>query len=148
MLFGCQDIGSNKLTENERQELKDEVNKRLNDYANSVVDKKIDEILSFWCDSDDFVMGGAGSIIGGYDEWKEIAIRDNEQALSWIYWNWTNVHIKILSKESASATLEFNYKKINLQKDTISGYGSWTYVFLKEGNEWKVIHSNGHHPVR
>ena len=148
IVCGCQDIRSHGLTENERQKLKEEINQRLNDYATSVINKNIDEILNFWSDSDDFVMGGDGTIIGGYDEWKEIAIRDQEQALSWINWNWSNVHIKILSKESASATLEFDYKKINLEQDTISGYGSWTYVFLKKDNEWKVIHSNGHHPVR
>jgi len=146
--IGCQEIGSNELTENERLKLENEIHEQLNNYANAIVNKNIDEILNFWSDSDDFVMGGDGSIIGGYNEWKEIAIRDNEQALSWINWDWTNVHVKILSGESASATLEFNYKKVNLEQDTISGYGSWTYVFLKKDKEWKVIHSNGHHLAR
>ena len=147
-IIGCQESGSNELTDQERQNLEGEIIERLNNYADAVVNKNIDDILSFWSNSDDFVFAGDGAIIGGYNEWAAIAIRDNDQALKWINWNWNNVHIKILSKESASATVEFNYKKINIQQDTISGYGSWTYVFLKNKDEWKVIQSNGHHPIK
>jgi len=132
----------------DQQAVIQEVRQRLNEYSNAVTSKDIDAMLGFWSNSDDFVFAGDGAILGGYDQWSSLTRQDNEQTDHWVHWTWKNVHILPLSRNAASATLEFTYEKILTGGETIEGYGSWTYVFRHTGKEWKVIHANGHHPVR
>ena len=145
VLVGCS-AAEASFGEVQRDQVVAEVQQRLDDYATAVTSRDIDAILSFWSDS--LVFAGDGSILGGYEEWAPIARQDNELAQEWIHWTWGNVHILPLSPDAASATLEFEYEKILVAGDTVTGYGSWTYVFKKGPDGWQVHHANGHHPVR
>ena len=92
--------------------------------------------------------GLLGVARSGYYEWATVARQHNEQVDHWIHWTWNNVHVLPLSRNSASATLEFTYEKVLLSGENVKGYGSWTYVFRLTADGWNVFHSNGHHPVR
>jgi ketosteroid isomerase-like protein len=143
-LCGCSAAESG-FDQAQRELVVAEVQQRLDDYATAVTSRDIDAILSFWSDS--LVFAGGGSILGGYEEWAPIARQDNELAQQWMHWTWDNVHILPLSPDAASATLEFEYEKILAAGDTVTGYGSWTYVLKKGPDGWQVHHGNGHHPV-
>jgi len=147
-LLGCASPAPTQLDEAQRQLVIREVQQRLDQYAAAVTGKELDAILSFWSDSDDFVFAGDGSILGGFNQWAALAKQDNEQAERWVYWNWRNVHILPLSRDAASATLEFEYEKVLLQGDTVQGHGSWTYVMKRTDAGWQVYQGNGHHIAR
>lgn len=67
-----------------------EVQRTLDDYANAVKRKDLTAMLSFWSDSEDFVLAGDGTILGGYDQWAEVTTQDNDEAAQWLQWQWDN----------------------------------------------------------
>ena len=148
LVAACGTSEKSSFDESQQQAVALEIHQRLDEYSDAVTRRDLDAILSFWSDSGELVFAGDGAILGGYDEWATIARRDNEHVDHWIHWTWNNVHVLPLSRNSASATLEFNYEKVLLSGENVKGYGSWTYVFRRTPDGWKVFHSNGHHPVR
>ena len=144
----CDRQDRSQVTDQQRDRIVAEVQQRLDQYAAAVTRKDVEAMLSFWSDSDDFVFAGDGSILGGFDAWAPVTRRDNDETQRWLYWNWRNVHILPLSLDAASATVEFEYSKISLQGNTVSGKGAWTYVLRRDVEGWKVVQSNGTHLQR
>ena len=136
------------MDEETRELVVTEVTERLDRYAADVTSKDLEAMLSFWSDSSEFVFAGDGVVLGGFEDWIPITTNDNEQTDKWIHWTWSNVHILPLSRDAASATLEFDYQKVLLTGETARGYGSWTYVMKRTGSGWQVLHGNGHHIAR
>jgi ketosteroid isomerase-like protein len=133
------------LSEVEREAVAEEIRARLDWYADAVMRLDIDAMLTFWSESAEFTFAGDGTILGGYEEWAPTTMGHIAETKEWLAWNWNTVHVVPLSKEGATATVEFDASWINLQGDTLSLAGSWTYVFKKAGGVWKVVQTNGTH---
>jgi ketosteroid isomerase-like protein len=125
--------------------VKGEVSQVLDNYREAMLNRDYDEMISFWSNSVDFVMGSEGRIIGGYEEWIAGTTRHYENTQKFEQWDWRNIHILPLSDAAATVTLELEFKSILLTGEIYHAIGSWTYVFREEGESWKVVHSNGHH---
>ena len=104
-----------------------------------------DAMAAFWSTSDDFVMAGDGRILGGSDAWLKLMDQYYEDYDHYYLWDYQDVHVLPLSEESAVATVEFRFRWHTTKDEIMNSRGSWTYVFRKEGDEWKVVHSNGTH---
>ena len=102
-------------------------------------------MLSFWAETEDFVLAGDGSLVVGYDK---IAAKQREnfsKVTSVDSVNIENSHVYVLSENAASYGFEFEWS-MTLKSGAIkTSRGSWTYVFKKFGGKWKVVHSAGTH---
>ena len=124
-----------------------EVRNVLDGYRKAMLTRDYESMIDFWSDSEDFVFAGDGRILGGIDAWKAQTTSDYENTESWEVWDWQNVHILPLSRDAASATVEFRFRWVDNQGVTWNSRGAWTYVFRKEGSDWKVVQTNGTHVV-
>ena len=140
---GC--INKSELTEKEAAIIENQIKVRVEEYIESVKVLDFESMLDFWSDSKDFVYAGDGRVLGGYKEWHASMknfVQTTKQVLSW---NNQNIHIKALSDNAASYTMEFEVSFIGVKGDTSHVKGAWTYVFEKSNGKWKVIHTNGTH---
>ncbi|WP_242156849.1 YybH family protein [Aestuariivivens sediminis] len=145
ILLITQKVSSQSSDKKWELQVKNEINSVLEKYRNAMLSHDYKDMISFWSNSDDFVMGSDGRIIGGYQDWVVETTHHYENTLKFEQWDWENIHILPLSKSLASVTLEFEFKSIDLKNNIYHAIGSWTYVFKKDDDSWKVIHSNGHH---
>ena len=136
---------SGELTPEEREAIRAQIQQALDDYGEAVRNKDLEAQLRFWSDSDDFVFAGDGVILGGYDEWAAELTRSTEETAEWLRWDWFNFHIAVLSRDAASATIEFDVHKTTTDGGAWARTGSWTYVFKRFDTAWRVIQTNGYH---
>ncbi len=145
-LAGCNTNSpqSDQLSVSEKEKIKSEITQRVDKYYEAVKTNNIDEILSFWSDSDEFIHAGDGSIFGGYKEWSNWLREWTKPDRKWLYWNNRDIHVIPIDKIAATYTMNFENAYIE-KGDTMKVRGSWTFVFRKEYSGWKVIASNGMH---
>lgn len=142
-LSGCME--KNELTEQEAAIIENQIRVRVEKYIESVKALDFDSMLDFWSDSKDFVYAGDGRVLGGYKEW-HARMKDFVQTTQRVlFWSNQNIHIKALSDNAASYTMDFEVDFIGVKGDTSHVKGAWTYVFEKTNGKWKVIHTNGTH---
>lgn len=102
-------------------------------------------MFDFWSDSEDFVFAGDRKILGGYEAWVDVLNQWAETTDRYLYWNNSNIKIEVLSRNAACYTMEFDNERISAAGDTLNTKGSWTYVFKKYDDGWRVIQTNGTH---
>lgn len=112
----------------EREQIDREIRQTVSDYFEAAKAKDVEKLLSFWSDSEDFVIAGDGNVLGGYDKWAAWLVAKMDQIDKWIYWNVDDIHVTILSRNAAAYTMNFDYSFIE-QGETREVNGSWTYVF-------------------
>lgn len=133
------------MSEKEKKVVADAVTKRVEEYVNSMKKIDIDEMLSFWADSENFVKAGDGSLVVGYEKFAAPQREKMSKVTSVNYVNTMNPNIYVLAKDAASFSFEFEWSMTGADGDVMKSKGSWTYVFKKFGDEWKVVHSTGSH---
>ena len=145
-LTGCSSKESlqTELSNAEKEEIRAEIIQIVDDYYEAVTSNDIERILTFWSSSDEFIHAGDGSIFGGYKEWSSYLRGWTKPDRIWLFWNNKDIHVVVIDKVAASYTMNFENSFIE-KSDTVRVKGSWTFVFRKEGSEWKVIASNGMH---
>lgn len=145
-LTGCsnKELLQTELSKAEKEEIRAEIIQIVDDYFEAVKSNDIERILAFWSSSDEFIHAGDGSVFGGYKEWSSYLREWTKPDRIWLYWNNKDIHVVVIDKVAASYTMNFENSFIE-KNDTVRVKGSWTYVFRKEGSEWKVIASNGMH---
>ncbi len=122
-----------------------EIREVLEGYRDAMLSRDYDAMIAFWSDSDDFVLAGDGRILGGIDAWQTETTKHYKDTSSWEIWDWQNVQILPLSELAASATVEFRFRWVDKDGASQNARGAWTYVFRKEGGDWKVVQTNGTH---
>ena len=137
--------GGETRSDNELTRVVQEIRDVLDNYRESMLTRDYDSMIDFWSKSDDFVMAGDGRILGGIDAWIKTTTGHYNSTEKWLVWDWQDVHIVPLSEKSAAATLELRFRWVDRDGNTNNSRGSWTYVFRKESEGWKVVHSNGTH---
>jgi ketosteroid isomerase-like protein len=142
---GCGPDIDQTLSENERKAVAEAVTNRVEAYVNSMKDLDIDKMLSFWADSENFVKAGDGFLLVGYEKFAALQREKMSKVATVKYVNTMNPNIYVLAKDAASFSFEFEWSMTGTSGDIMNSKGSWTYVFKKFGDEWKVIHSTGSH---
>ena len=143
----CRSLPATELTSAERDALSQEIMETLAEYRSTALRQDLDasESLRAFLDfySRDVVVAGDGLILGGYGEWSEqlsAFIQARERMISW---EWHNVHIDVLARNAATATFEFEHSELTASGDTVSARGAWTYIFGRDADRWRIIHTNG-----
>ena len=144
-MCGCQPGSSDDVSPAEREAIVQEIKQTIDEYINAIQRIDLDAQLSFWSDSEEFVFAGDGAILGGYSEWAEQLRQVNQVNKKWNYFNISNLHVVVLSRDAASATLEFENSKEKTNGETLRQRGVWTYVFKNYDGQWRVIQTNGTH---
>lgn len=147
IIFGCSDDHSSlteELSAEEKEQIKLEIKRTVEDYIESVTSKDIESAISFWSNSEDFIHAGDGRVFGGYKKWINKMRSYNDATDKWLYWNNTDIHVIVLDRNAAAYTTNFENASI-VGGDTLEVKGSWTYVFRKSESGWQVVTSNGHH---
>lgn len=149
LLMGCNIDNSSRsegLTDESKVQIELEIRQTVDDYFENVKSKNLEAILSFWSDSEDFIHAGDGSVFGGYEKWSSWLKDMNNKGTveEWLYWNKSDIHVIVLSKDAAAYTMNFESAFIE-NGETRTFTGSWTYVFRKSESKWKVVMSNGTH---
>ena len=145
LICGCQPSNSSDVSLAEREAIVQEIKQTIDEYGNANLRKDLDAQLSYFSDSEGFIFAGDGTILGGYSEWAEQLRHYDQVNQKWDYWNISNLHVVVLSREAASATYELEYGKELTSGDTVRQKGAWTSVFKKYDGKWRVIHTNGAH---
>ena len=143
--LACQPVAPTELAESERAQIVAEIEQTIEDYKDANLRLDLDAQMTFWSDSDEFVFAGDGTISGGYEWWADQMRNYDAQNESWDYWEMTNIHVAVLARDAASATLEFESSVQRVGGVTARQRGAWTYVFKKQDGSWKVIQTNGTH---
>ncbi len=142
---GCQEKRCIDLRPEEIAEIKKEITERVDAYLVSAQALDLEKVFDFWSDSEGFVFAGDGSILGGSDVWRKSLEQWAASTDQYLYWRVSNSRIEVLSRNAASFTTDFETRRIAVSGDTLNTDGSWTYVFKKYPDAWRVIHSNGTH---
>lgn len=135
---------NDQLSETEKQRIKSEIQQRVDNYCDAF--KRMDKkwFRSFF--ADDIVYAGDGKLLVGYDK----AIAESLDHLSENYkkvfhCNIFNEGIRVLGNTAASCAATYHWRILMNPGDTLQAKGSWLYVFEKNGNQWKVVHTAGTH---
>lgn len=95
---------------------------------------------------ENYLYAGDGAFVfKGYDSYKDGVKAAVEGMQGWAGLELKKSHVFVLAKDAASATVEFEGAYINLNGDTLTHNGCWTFVFKKIGDAWKVVQENGTH---
>ena len=141
----CQGGASTEFTAEEQAEIKQTLTQRLSDYAVSVQQRDIAAMMDFWADVDGFVIAGDGELTVGHDVF-ESGIRQNIVNRPTVnHFSFTDPHVYVLGRDAASYSVRFDWSMTTTEGDTINARGSWTYVFKRFEDAWRVIHSAGTH---
>jgi len=145
--FSCQkgEEMAEIMSEQEKEEIAQAVEERIADYIDAIKKKDIERMLNFWADTEGFIFAGDGLLTVGYDNYAN-QLREamsNTAVMKSI--EYKNPHVYVLSKDSASLSLEYEWSMIDTEGNTVNAKGSWMYVFKKLDDIWKVVHSAGTH---
>jgi ketosteroid isomerase-like protein len=143
--IGCRPELEKVMNEEEITIIANAVEEKVSGYSDAIKRLDVDAMLDFWANTDSLVLASDGSLIVGYDKWapmlREIISKTTEVSNI----EFKNLNTYVLSKESASISLEFEWRMINEVGDTVKSKGSWIYVFKQFNGNWKAIHSAGTH---
>lgn len=142
---GCGSDIQDSMSEKEKVAVEKAVTQRVREYVASMKKLDIEKMLSFWADTEDFVKAGDGTILIGYEMFAAQQREKMSKIISVNYVNTLNANIYILAKDAASFTFEFEWSMTSESGKVLKSKGSWTYVFKKFADEWKVVHSTGSH---
>jgi len=145
--FSCQQAEevAEIMSEQEKDAIAQAVEARIADYTDAIKQLDIERMLDFWADTEGFVFAGDGLLTVGYDKYAEQlreAISNTAEVTSLAH---KKPYIYVLSKDAASLSMEYEWSMIDKAGNTINAKGSWTYVFKKFDDVWKVVHSAGTH---
>ena len=144
-VFSACQPATTELTEEMKAEIAAEVEQRVADYADAIRMRDIDEMLDFWADVDGFVIAGDGELTVGHDVFAN-GIRQNIVNRPTVnHISFTDSHIYVLGLDAASYSMRFEWSMTTAEGGTINAHGSWTYVFKRFENIWRVVHSAGTH---
>lgn len=54
-------------------------------------------------------------------------------------WEWTSMHIEVLSRDAAVMTATYQIRHLNPRNEPHMISGAWTAVFVRRGGKWVII---------
>lgn len=144
-IISCETSNQCELTEQEKTEISGEIENIMGDFFNpNTLD--YEKHINLRANIENYVFAGDGAILfTDYESYKKGIKGAFDGMQGWIKLAHTKSHIYVLAKDAASCTVEFEGAFLNLDGDTITHNGCWTFVFKRFGDEWKVVQENGTH---
>ena len=111
LIMGCNIDNSSRpeeLSDEAKKQIELEIRQTVDDYFEDVKSKDIEAAISFWSDSEDFIHAGDGRVFGGYEKWTNEMRNFNKDIVEeWLYWNNSDIHVIVLSRDAAAYTMNF-----------------------------------------
>ncbi len=138
ILFGCNQQ-EKQLDADEIVQIKNEIIKRSEKYAQDLLNLDHEEIMTFYADIDDHIMFGDGYYWGDYktvdDMWTDFTLGVKKT----LKWDMYNPKIHVFSKNFASCLFEFYNERIEANGDTTKGHGCFSFGMQKMDGDWKAV---------
>ena len=133
------------LGEEEKARIAEQLDATVQEYVSAIQALDAERMLAFWADVEGFVIAGDGSLIVGFEPWAA-QIRALVEATSEVtHIEVSNPQIFVLARDAASYSMEFEWSMTSRDGVTTNASGSWTYVFKRFPEGWRVVHSAGTH---
>ncbi len=134
-----------ELSAEEKARIGEEVDATVRHYVSAIRSLDADRMLAFWADVEGFAMAGDGALIVGYEPWAA-QIRTLVETTSEVtHIEFRNPQVSVLTGDAASYSVEFEWSMTSLEGVTTNASGSWTYVFKRFPEGWRVVQSAGMH---
>ena len=134
-----------QLSTEEKARIAEEVDATVREYFSAIRALDADRLLAFWADVEGFAMATDGALIVGYEPWADQIRTTVETTSEFTHAELRNPQVYVLARDAASYSMEFEWSKTSVDGVTTSCSGSWTYVFKRFPEGWKVVHSGGTH---
>jgi len=147
ILFGSISLTScnnQELTEQDKTEITKEIEARVNGYAEACKQLDGEYMKGFWADTEDFVFAGDGTFTSN-TEWRAQLDGLFDEIQSFTKMDISDMKVYVYSDNAASCAIGFDWSFINTAGETVSSHGTWLYVFTIIDDEWRVVHTGGHH---
>ena len=146
LLLSCGDSAhSAELDTAEKTRIAAEVDAAVREYVSAIRALDVERMLDFWADVEGFALAGDGSIIVGFEPWAA-QIRGLVEATSEVtHIEVRNPQVFVLARDAASYSMEFEWSMTSREGATTNASGSWTYVFKRFPERWRVVQSAGTH---
>ena len=134
-----------ELSTEEMAIIAEEVDATVREYFSAIKSLDTDRLLAFWADVEGFAMASDGALIVGYEPWYAQIRAWVETASEVTHIELTNPQVYVLALNAASYSTEFEWSMTSKDGDITKATGSWTYVFKRFPEGWRVVHSGGTH---
>lgn len=128
-----------QLSDAEITQIKSDIIKRSEKLTQALRDLDYKGIMSFYADTDDFVVFGDGYYWGDYKTidgiWKDFTTYVQKM----LKWDLYNPKIHVFSKDVASCLVEFYNERIEYGGDTTKGHGCLSFAMQKINGDWKAV---------
>ena len=142
-LFSCQPNNCEEFSHVEKEGVVKEIQAVMDKYENIDPDFA-GQAIALRADIDGYVKALNGKIEAtDYSKVKEQIEPFRTNGTKVISRVFNDIHIFPLSKTSASCTFLFQDTYLFPTYDTMKVGGNWTFVFVKLGDSWKVVHEAG-----
>ena len=133
------------LSARDRARITEEVDAAVLGYLSAIESLDLDRMLDFWADVDGFTFAGDGTLVVGYGPWAEQirTVVATMEAVSNV--QRSNPHVYVLAEDAASYSMEYGWTMTSKEGETVNAKGSWTYVFVRFPDRWRVVQSAGTH---
>ena len=146
-LFNCCNTNE-EISESEKQIIIEELQETLDSYKMAFEKKDMEGVQNFWSDNPDFVYAGDGKLLTDYDSVISYRFpRLFKRLQKVLYFEFTNGHGAVLSKDAASIAYDFDCGYVLQSGDTVQFRGTWLFVFRKLDDQWSVVQSAGTHII-
>jgi len=134
-----------ELNDSEKCKITDEIRTIVNNFFNPNT-LNLESHIALRADVDGYVMGSDGKILyTDFNSYKEGITQTFETFERFTKLKCTKMFVYVLASDAASCTTEFEGTILTKDGDSFIHNGSWTFVFKKFGNDWKVVQENGTH---
>ena len=149
-LFGLTLSGCNQknetLSTSEIAQIKNDIINRSEKHANDLENLDYKSVMTFYANTEDFVVFGDGYYWGDYltmdGIWKDILVGGWKKMLRW---DLKNHKVHVFSKDAASYLVEFDHEHIDQNGDTVRSSGCFTYGMQRINGEWKAVTAHVSH---
>jgi len=129
----------------EKARIAEQVDATVRDYVSAIQALDSERMLGFWADVEGFTIAGDGSLIVGFEPWAAQIRALVEATAEVTHIEVRNPQIFVLGRDAASYSMEFEWSMTSREGVTTNASGSWTYVFKRFPEGWRVVHSAGTH---
>ena len=136
---------SAELSTEEEARIAEEVDATVREYLSAIQSLEADRILGFWADVEGFAMARDGTLLVGYEPWADLVRTFVETTFEVTHIEISNPQVYVLARDAASYSVEFEWSMTSAEGVTTNATGSWTYVFKRFHEGWRVVHSAGTH---
>ncbi len=133
------------MTDQEKNKVVAGVSAAVVGYGEAIKKMDLEAAGEFWADDPEFVIAGDGTLVASYDEWMSQIKELWGGTANVNSFEFFNPHVYVLADDAAAYSTEYKWSITSHAGETTNARGSWTYVFKRLNDRWRVVHSGGAH---